>query len=240
MITKCKALWLQAFGDTEEMVDLFFRTAYDPAHSHQILENNVPVSALYWLDYFRGKERFAYIYAVATEKAFRGRGYFHKLMTRTHEILKKQGYAGSIVVPAEPGLVRLYERLGYQCFYSAKVREIAAEGYIPAEKVSWEAYAAARKCRIPGQLQPGKALYAYLSGFGEFYQTENSIFALSKQGDTLYFQEFLGESRELPGITASLQAKKAIVRFPEENTPFALFCPFTDVEKPDYFALPLD
>lgn len=240
MITKLKKLWMQAFGDSPESVDAFFATGYDSAHSAVLCLENQPVSALYWLDYRWGSEKLAYIYAVATEENFRGQGYGQKLMEKAHKTLKQQGYAGAVLVPAEEHLVYWYEKQGYRTFCFGKKQEISAGTATQVAEISAQQYAALRQEMKPDVPQPDKALYDYFATYGSFYQAEGCLFAASRQGDTVFFQEFLGEQAALPGVIASLGAEKGVVRLADEKTPFAMLYRFVDIPMPDYFSFPLD
>ena len=92
MTTDLKALWQEAFGDSKETVDAFFATGFSQDRCHYIVENNVPVSALYWFNCELSGCKLAYIYAVATLKSHRGKGLARRLMEEAHQILKEQGY----------------------------------------------------------------------------------------------------------------------------------------------------
>ena len=240
MITKCKALWQKTFGDTKETVDAFFATAYKPENIQQIWNDEKLISALYWLDWYREEEKFAYIYAVATDEAYRGKGYGRALMEQTHRTLQSRGYAGAIVVPAEQGLVNMYKKLGYQTFYYAKSQEILSTTPCPIAEISWQAYAEQRKKLQPNDLQPSGAVYGYLATFARFYQGEDALFCVANREDTAYFQEFIGNYERLPGIISSLNARKGIVRVVDERNTFAMYYPLTEPQAPTYFALPLD
>ncbi len=240
MITKLKQLWMQAFGDSRESVDAFFATGYDGAHSAVICLENQPISALYWLDYRWGEEKLAYIYAVATDEKFRGQGYGRKLMQNAHKTLKQQGYAGAVLVPAEEHLVAWYENQGYQAFFLAKKQEIPAGAAIPVTEITAEQYASLRREMKPNIPQPGKALYDYFATYGSFYKAEDCIFAVARQEDTVFFQEFLGDTQKLPHIVGGLDAQKGVVRLADEKTPFAMLYRFTHGPMPDYFSFPLD
>jgi len=240
MITKLKELWMRAFGDSRESVDAFFETAYDSAHSAVLCLENQPVSALYWLDYRWGNEKLAYIYAVATDEAFRGQGYGRKLMNTAHETLQKQGYAGAVLVPAQTHLVSWYEKQGYRTFYFGKKQEISAGVPLEISQISGEEYQNLRKKIKPAAPQPGKELYDYFATYGGFYQAEKCLFAAALQGETVYFQEFLGTQELLPGAVASLGAQRGIVTLPDEKTPFAMLYRFRNGPVPDYFSFPLD
>lgn len=74
LIPGLRKLWQEAFGDTEEYLDGFFRLAYSPENCLCIGEGDIVHAALYWLDMTCRGERIAYIYAVATAKNRRGEG----------------------------------------------------------------------------------------------------------------------------------------------------------------------
>ncbi len=238
MITKQKQLWRQAFG--EDGLDAFFATGYDEKRSAVICLENQPISALYWLDYTWRGEKFAYIYAVATDEKFRGQGYGKKLMEKAHKILQAQGYAGAILVPAEQHLVNWYEKQGYTPFCFRKKQAIPAGKAIPVTEITPEQYGQLRQARISDAPRPGKEVYAYFATYGGFYQGEDCLFAAALQGDTAYFQEFLGDDQRLSSVIAALGAEKGIASLPDANTPFAMIKRFTDGPMLDYFSFALD
>ena len=240
MITKRKQLWMQAFGDSPESVNAFFRAAYEPSRSVVICRDDQLVSALYWLDYDWNGKKLAYIYAVATEESFRGQGYGRQLMKKAHKALEEQGYAGAILVPAEEHLVRWYENQGYQVFYSAQKQEIAAGNAIKITEISAKEYAQLRKKQIPNAMQPEKPLYDYFATYGSFYRAEDCLFAAAVQDERVYFQEFLGDLQKLPQIISGLNAKNGTAFVEDKSTPFAMYYPLTESEMPDYFSFALD
>ena len=109
-----RTLWQQAFGDSDEALGAFFSVGFSPDRFNCVLEAGVPVSALYWFDCSLHGQKFAYLYAIATEVSHRGKGYFHRLMEDTHAILKSRGYSGIVLSPADEGLFDLYKSLGYR------------------------------------------------------------------------------------------------------------------------------
>lgn len=240
MITRLKDLWQQAFGDSRESVNAFFATAYAPERSAVISLDNQPAAALYWMDYTWRSKKLAYLYAVATEESYRGQGYGKKLMEKTHKLLKEQGYAGAVLVPAEEKLVRWYEKQGYQTFYYAKKQIVAAGVDTQVTEISAEQYDALRREMKPDAPQPGKAVYDYFATYGSFYQAQECIFAASRQEDKVYFQEFLGDMQKLPDILGGLNAQSGVVCLPDEDTTFAMYYPLTETKMPDYFSFALD
>ena len=69
-----RALWQEAFGDSDEYLDIFFGTAFSPNRCRCVAIEGKVVAALYWLDCACRGRKLAYIYAVATAKTHRGQG----------------------------------------------------------------------------------------------------------------------------------------------------------------------
>ena len=90
-IPALRALWKQAFGDTDAYLDSFFSRAFSPERALTAKENNKVVGALYWLDCLWGEKKLSYIYAVATDKDHRGRGVCKALMTEAHREMAQAG-----------------------------------------------------------------------------------------------------------------------------------------------------
>ena len=108
-----KDLWQEAFGDSREFIDTFFRTGFSPERCRCLWKDDHLVAALYWFDCDWEKRKLAYLYAVATDKAFRNQGLCKKLMEDTHRHLEALGYSGTVLVPGEPELFSFYKKLGY-------------------------------------------------------------------------------------------------------------------------------
>jgi len=65
-----RSLWKRVFGDSDVFLDTFFREIYVPGMAAVMEDEGVIVSAAYCVPF--GEAR--YIYAVATDPAYRGRG----------------------------------------------------------------------------------------------------------------------------------------------------------------------
>ena len=89
MIADLKALWQEAFGDSESWLDSFFENCFSPDRHHAVWEDKKPVSALYWFDCALSGHKIAYIYAVATGKNCRGRGLVKSVVTMSAEIQRR-------------------------------------------------------------------------------------------------------------------------------------------------------
>ena len=113
-IPRLRALWCEAFGDADEFLDAFFKTAFSPDRCQCVTVGDDAAAALYWFDCECREKRIAYIYAVATSKAYRGQRLCHKLMEHTHNELKGQGYSGAVLVPVTPSLFEFYSGMGYK------------------------------------------------------------------------------------------------------------------------------
>lgn len=237
-----KNLWQQAFGDPDAALDAFFSTGFSPDRYNCILENGVPVSALYWFDCTLAGQKFAYLYAIATEKSHQGQGLCRCLVEDTHRILKTQGYAGAVLVPAEAELFGLYEKLGYRA--AATVREFAcqaADTPVPLSQIDARQYEALRPQYLPAGsiLQTGAAL-DYYATYGQFYKGADFLLACSLQEGALQTAEILGNTTLCGNILCALGAPTGSFRTPGRGKAFGMYYPFTEnCPTPDYLGFDL-
>lgn len=230
-----KEVWQEAFGDREDFVDGFFATGFSPDRCRCVRMGDRPVTVLYWFDCFLEDKKLAYIYAVATDKAYRGRGLCRKLMEQTHRQLKTQGYSAAVLVPGNKKLFSMYGALGYTPFCPMETTTLTGDTPpVPVEKITAAEYFQLRGRHLPpkGILQAAAA--GYLETFAEFYKTEGALMCLSKEGETLYFQEFLGDPTVLPGVVCGLGAKKAVVRLPGGKE-YAMYLPLSPTDLTDAY-----
>lgn len=235
-----RSLWKEAFGDTDAFLDGFFRVGFSSDRCRQITVNNQLAAALYWFDCSWGDEKIAYIYAVATKKAFQRQGLCRALIANTHDHLKQLGYAGAALVPGNEKLFSLYKKCGYQSFCPMTTHAIApkkpATDLIP---ISWQQYETFRKPLLPENaiLQEGKTL-EFLSTFAQFYQADQSLLCGYEDNGIFHICEFFGSEESLPGIAAALGVTVQ-VRLPGgENT--AMYYPLTHFpELPAYLGITL-
>lgn len=235
-----RRLWQQAFGDTEAYLDDFWAAAFSPERCRIVDENGEVAAALYWLDCACRGKKLAYLYAVATDKAFRGRGLCHRLMDATHAQLKEAGYAGAVLVPGSESLFRLYEGMGYRPF--GGIRESTAAAKDPAialRRAEACEYAALRRTLLPqgGVLQEGETL-AFLQTQVSFYAGDGFVFAAAVEGNHAFIPELLG-SVPAEYIAAALGVKTVTCRAPGD-APFAMYLPFGSDAPPAYFGFALD
>lgn len=235
-----RSLWKEAFGDTEEFLDGFFSTAYAPRRCLTLWKENSLAAALYWFDCSCREDRCAYIYAVATAKAFRGQGLCHALMEHTHRHLSGLGYAMTVLVPGSHALFRFYASMGYACF--GGIREAfhtAGETAVSLRQLTPEQYAQARRGKLPqgSVLQEGENL-AFLQTQADFYAGEDILLCARRENGTLFAQELLG-SGDPGSILKGLSCREGTFRTPGA-APFAMYKPLTSCEKPEYFSFAFD
>lgn len=242
-ITALRSLWQQAFGDSEETLDSFFATAFSPDRCNYLTEANQPVSALYWFDCSLDGRKLAYLYALATDTAHRGKGLAHKLMEATHDQLRKAGYCGAVLVPGEASLFDFYEKMGYRTATTiAEFTCMAEDTPVSLTQITPDEYAQLRKSYLPagGVLQENEAL-AFLQTQGAFYRGEDFLLAASVLEDTLIAQELLGNNQAAPHILRALNLPKGRFRTQGAQRSFAMFFPLEeDCPTPAYFGLALD
>ena len=243
MIAKLRTLWQEAFGDSAETLDAFFATGFSPDRCHYLMDDGELISALYWLDCSLEGKKLAYLYAVATKKACRGRGLARRLMEETHEILRQKGYVGAILVPGESALFPYYEKLGYRV--ATKVEEfsaIATDFPVYISEITPAEYATRRRIYLPrgGVCQEGETL-SYLATYAKFYRGEDFLLSASGAGETLVVHEILGNTAAAGGILRALGFAEGRFRTPGTGRDFSMLLLLqTDCPAPGYFGLALD
>ena len=108
------SLWGEAFGDSREAVEEFFQT-FPNCISYVAEENGQILSMVHGLPQLLSPDtKAAYIYAVATAKAHRGRGLCRNLMEFAEKDLKSRGFDAGVLTPGEESLFDFYEKIGYE------------------------------------------------------------------------------------------------------------------------------
>lgn len=235
-IPQLKNLWQQAFGDTDAFIDGFFNNAFFPDRCRCITLDDRVVAALYWFDC----QNLAYLYAVATEKAHRGKGLCRKLMEDTRKHLTEKGYAGAVLVPAEEGLWQYYGSMGYRPFGHLRSFTAQAGAPILLKEIDAAAYCKSRKASLPDNALQEENAIGYYGTWGKFYQGNDCLFAAAADGDTLYVQEFLGNAEKAPGIVAALGCREGIFRAVGGREHCGMYLLFENCAPPAYLGFPLD
>lgn len=237
-----RRLWQEAFGDDDAFLDSFFRTAFSPKRCRGIFSEDTAAAALYWFDCLWNGRPVAYIYAVATAKAYRGQGLCRTLMEDTHRLLKESGYQVAVLVPGSESLFQLYQGMGYRSMPG--IREFSCEASLapaPVRKISKEEYAALRRQLLPpgSILQEGENI-SFLQEQLTLWAGENALFCAREEDGFLTVPELLGDAAP-EDILAALGCKKGTFRAPNGQRPFAMYRSLTaDTQIPQYFGLAFD
>ena len=239
-----RVLWREAFGDSEDFLDLFFSTAFDTERSRCVTVNGTIAAALYWFDCSYDEKRIAYLYAVATAKAHRGRGLCSALMEDMQRHAASLGYEGVILVPGSSELFRFYEKLGYKtCSYISEFTCPASLVKAELRQLAADEYARLRRAFLPknGVVQENENI-KFLQTQAAFYAGNGFLLAARREKDILYGVELLGDTEAAPFIVRALGCAEGRFRVPGTDKPFAMYCTLSDgtSSPPAYFGWAFD
>lgn len=114
MVPELMELWMEAFGDEREYVEFYFNNRFREGELLVYVEEGRPVSMLSLLPVILhiGEDKIParYVYAVATAKAYRGRGYAGTLIQEAGTYLKEP----LLLQPADESLVEYYRKMGFR------------------------------------------------------------------------------------------------------------------------------
>lgn len=241
-IPELKKLWQEAFSDSEEFVEDFFNHGFAPDRCRCVTVDGQSVAALYWFDCQAYGQPVAYLYAVATAKAHRSKGYCRALMQNSYNHLSYLGYAGAVVVPGTEELFRMYASLGYTtCAAVSEFSCAAAEEAVALRQIEEAEFAALRRSCLPqgGVLQEQNNL-EFLQTMADFYAGEDFLLTVSRDENAFFAPELLGNTAAAPAILTAFGKKEGIFRTPGDDKPFAMYHPFTDLKAPEYFGFAFD
>ena len=236
-----RALWQEAFGDDEAFLDNFYTYGFTPDRCRCLSVDGHVAAALYWFDCSVDGRPLAYLYGVATAKAYRGKGLCRALMENTHEHLKYLGYSGAILVPNGDKLFRMYEKMGYEvCASVAEFNCTAGLDAAQLRQVDAEEYSRLRREFLPenGVVQEGDNLQ-FLQTMADFYAGDDFLVAVYR-GEKCIVPELLGNTQAAPGILTALRKPQGHFRSPGDDRVFAMYRPLSDAPAPGYFGLAFD
>ncbi|MDD5935665.1 MAG: GNAT family N-acetyltransferase [Clostridiales bacterium] len=127
MIPRLKEIWKNCFHDEDEYIDFYYRERFPQVETLVNTVNGVPAAMVTLVP---GKlaagdttYQLRYVYAVATDPVYQGRGLASELM---NEIKKRVGneYDAVFLVPASQGLFDYYAKFGYKTVCEKKVVSI--------------------------------------------------------------------------------------------------------------------
>lgn len=141
-----KNLHIKTFGDNKKFADLLFSAFFPNNFLYKYSDGKV-VSQLFLIDGQINKEKCGYIYAAATDKEYRRRGYMGELVEKSKSL-----YPKIALKPATESLYNFYEKFGFKTVFYAKTRMSLKDEYekVKLKKViEVEDYKAIRQTLLP-------------------------------------------------------------------------------------------
>ena len=249
--TRLKALWGGIFGDSPEMVEVYFDLRHrDENMLVETRDDDIAgMLSMLPLRILSPGSSFAarYIYAVATDPKYRNQGVSTRLLDHAHALMQSRGEAAAILVPASPSLFDFYLKRGYQTVFSLDITRLEGASLPPFPKDGRFApctpgeYAGLRdkafaSSRLYACWDEKSVAYAVLSLGPEGGVTRllagggKGCAAWERQGDTVLVRELALVHMDVPNALAvlhgALNANAYQVRLPESSLPGAAALPF--------------
>ena len=221
-------LWCRCFGDEASTVEAFWK-CFDKITVF-IARDKLPAAMLCALPvtYFDTEgqaQTAAYLYAVCTDEAHRGRGICAELMALAEKTLAAQGVQFTCLVPSNENLFRFYNRLGYRTAFYQQKYLCHADGEAQIKKISATAYQNLRQMQLYCDfISYDEWLLSLQNGLYRV-ETEDAICcaAAEKHGETLIIKELLpNDPTAAAALAAYLGCKQAEVRSFEGDIPFGM------------------
>ena len=128
-------LWALIFGDSPETIEGYFARRHADENMLVFIEGGILCGMLSMLPLtlVSGDAEYParYVYAVATDPAFRGRGIATDLLLRAHDEMIARGDVASVLVPASESLFGYYAKRGYRTAFSMDVETFDAAALPP-------------------------------------------------------------------------------------------------------------
>ncbi len=124
-----KALWKQAFGDTDEFIDWYFANKVLPGQSLCIFDRGL-ASIVHMIPYTISVQHralpSAFIAGAATDNTRRGEGLMRTLLRESLALMKQRGILLTHLYPFNHGF---YERLGWAAYSHVRKQSITAASH---------------------------------------------------------------------------------------------------------------
>lgn len=108
-----RRLWQEVFGDERSFVDSFLVRYYSPERCVVRRDGNRVVAMAHIVPMQTDAGRTAYIYAVATDPAYRGRGLGRSVVGECVERARREGFDAVALIPSEDSLKSFYAASGF-------------------------------------------------------------------------------------------------------------------------------
>lgn len=226
LYTACRALYETAFpGAPKAWDDALFRHVL-PDCLRTVREGDTPLAMLFSIPYPivtpTGVLEARYLYAVATDPKYRGRGLAKRLLSE----VVAEGYP-VFLRPSSPSLFAFYQKAGLSPISPVLTEEGSAARVdgAPIRHLTPEGYLAARRAFLqPPYTRPTTAFLALGFSLGGAIELAGEFAAFyERHGDTVYFKEWLGNRTYAPRAAAFLGATAYRLRTPDATgTPFGM------------------
>ena len=198
------SLWTRVFGDPAELVEAFFDLLPEMGSGAVAEENGRVLGAAYLIDGFTllspdtAPKKCGYLYAVAVEEQFRGKGIGAQLSQAAASIGKARGTEVLCTLPAEPSLYKWYASV-LSLYYVNHRTLYFSPATPPAKPLSAEEYGQRREelltgtehvCLSPAALAFQQKLCSCYGG--GFYAAGDAIFCAYREDDGWRIAELLG------------------------------------------------
>ncbi len=221
-----RALYDEAFpGEDARFTEALFALGY-PKHLVAMGEGSELASMLFALPYDivteKGRMQANYLYAVATARAHRGRGYAKKLLKRVAD----RGIP-VFLRPMSPSLFDFYKAAGFTPFspYREWQGNAESDDAVGFTALSKEEYLTARDTFLqPPYCRMTTDFLSLSFSLGGAVGLDGRFAALyERNGDTVFFKEWWGDPALAPQATGFLGAAKFVARTPDKDgTPFGM------------------
>ncbi|MBE6555497.1 MAG: GNAT family N-acetyltransferase [Ruminococcaceae bacterium] len=221
----CRALFEEAFpGVAARWNDALF-ARYFPEHVRFLARDGKLLSMLFSIPYPvktpDGVADARYIFGVATPREQRGRGYATELL---HAEMERG--VPLFLRPADESLFSFYRRVGLVPFSPYREEQGEAAGDpCGIRSLTMHAYTEAREELLPlPHVTPTPAFLELAEMTGGAVGEQGSFAALyEREGDSVYFKEWCGDSGAAPRAAAFLGAARYRLRTPDpEGRPFGM------------------
>jgi predicted acetyltransferase len=129
-----KELWKLCFPeDTDTFIHFYFDEVYKNDETLVYLENGNPVASLQMIPYYlkNGEEIFSagYISGAMTHPDFRRKRYMRELLLMSFDLMRKQGFDYTFLIPQEKWLFDFYGKFGYKTLESTPIQVKRGDEY---------------------------------------------------------------------------------------------------------------
>ena len=112
-IRQIKEIWMRCFDDSEAFIDSFLLRYYSPENAITQKENSKIVSVSCIIPCLSEFGKTAYLFGLATLPEYRNLGFASKIVKKTLEECRKNGFDVAVQIPSERNLKKYYSRFGF-------------------------------------------------------------------------------------------------------------------------------